>query len=48
MKRKASAHWKGDIKSGKGEISTQSTALKETHYSFNTRFAEGVGTNPGC
>jgi lipoyl-dependent peroxiredoxin len=46
MKRTASAHWNGDLKSGKGEITTQSTTLNQTQYSFNTRFAEGVGTNP--
>src|ERR1700752_4355306 len=31
---------------GKGEISTQSTILNNTQYSFKTRFADGVGTNP--
>lgn len=46
MKRIANAHWKGNLKEGKGEISTQSTVLNQTQYSFNTRFAEGVGTNP--
>ncbi len=46
MKRTASAHWSGNLKEGKGEISTQSTVLKQTQYSFNTRFADGVGTNP--
>ncbi|HWW39200.1 OsmC family peroxiredoxin [Pedobacter sp.] len=46
MKRTASAHWKGDIKNGKGEISTQSTTLKETQYSCKSRFEDGVGTNP--
>lgn len=46
MKRTASAHWNGDLKQGKGEISTQSTTLSKTQYSFNTRFADGVGTNP--
>lgn len=46
MKRTANAHWKGNLKEGKGELSTQSTVLNETQYSFNTRFAEGVGTNP--
>lgn len=46
MKRTASAHWKGDLKGGKGEISTQSSTLNQTQYSFNTRFADGVGTNP--
>jgi len=46
MKRTASAHWKGDLKAGKGEITTQSSTLNNTQYSFNTRFADGVGTNP--
>src|SRR5277367_22614 len=46
MKRKASAVWKGDLKSGKGGISTESGVLKETQYSFSTRFENGVGTNP--
>ena len=46
MKRTAIAHWNGDLKSGKGDISTQSTVLDKSQYSFNTRFADGVGTNP--
>ncbi len=46
MKRTASAHWDGDLKAGKGSLSTQSTVLNKTQYSFNTRFADGVGTNP--
>lgn len=46
MKRTASAHWKGDLKSGKGEITSQSTTLNNTQYSFKDRFADGVGTNP--
>lgn len=46
MKRTATAHWQGNLKEGKGEISTQSTVLNQTQYSFNTRFADGVGTNP--
>ena len=46
MKRKASAVWRGDLKSGKGSISTESGVLKETQYSFSTRFENGVGTNP--
>ena len=46
MNRTASAHWKGNLKEGKGEISTQSTTLKDTQYSFKTRFESGVGTNP--
>jgi osmotically inducible protein OsmC len=47
MKRTAKAHWKGTLKEGKGEISTQSNILKETNYSFKTRFDQGAsGTNP--
>ena len=46
MKRIGSAHWEGDLKAGKGNLSTQSTTLNKTQYSFNTRFADGVGTNP--
>ncbi|QEH42987.1 OsmC family protein [Chitinophaga sp. XS-30] len=46
MKRTANAHWNGNLKEGKGNISTQSTVLSQTQYSFNTRFADGVGTNP--
>ncbi len=46
MKRSANAHWSGDLKSGKGNISTGSGALSSTPYSFQTRFEEGKGTNP--
>jgi osmotically inducible protein OsmC len=46
MKRTAKAHWNGNLMDGKGEISTQSTILNNTQYSFKTRFADGVGTNP--
>lgn len=46
MKRKASAVWRGDLKSGRGTISSESGVLKETQYSFGTRFENGVGTNP--
>ncbi|MFD2145529.1 OsmC family protein [Mucilaginibacter antarcticus] len=46
MKRTANAHWNGTLNEGKGEISTQSTILNNTQYSFKTRFADGVGTNP--
>ena len=45
MRRKASALWTGG-KQGKGHLSTQSTVLNKSQYSFNSRFAEGVGTNP--
>ena len=46
MKRTAHAHWNGTLTEGKGEITTQSTTLNNTQYSFKTRFQEGVGTNP--
>ncbi|SHH77078.1 osmotically inducible protein OsmC [Chryseolinea serpens] len=46
MKRTAKAHWNGNLKQGKGEISSQSTVLNQTPYSFKTRFESGVGTNP--
>ena len=46
MKRIANAHWKGTLTDGAGTISSQSTVLNQTQYSFKTRFAEGVGTNP--
>lgn len=46
MKRSASAVWHGGIKGGKGSIATQSGVLEQAGYGFNTRFAEGPGTNP--
>ncbi|MCI0622348.1 MAG: OsmC family protein [Acidobacteria bacterium] len=46
MQRKASAQWQGDLKAGKGSISTESAVLSKTQYSFSTRFENGVGTNP--
>ena len=44
--RKASANWQGTGKDGKGTVSTQSTVLDQTPYSYKTRFEDGVGTNP--
>ena len=46
MIRKASAIWKGDLKSGKGTVSTETTTLKDVQYSFTSRFESGTGTNP--
>lgn len=46
MKRTATAVWQGSGKEGSGHLTTQSTVLSKTQYSFNSRFAEGVGTNP--
>lgn len=44
--KKGSAHWEGDIKHGKGYISSESGALKDQPYGFNTRFEGKAGTNP--
>ena len=46
MQRKGSAVWKGDLKTGKGTVSTESGVLTDTQYSFSTRFENGKGTNP--
>lgn len=46
MKRSASAVWQGDLKSGKGTVSTESGVLEAAQYSFTTRFENGRGTNP--
>jgi osmotically inducible protein OsmC len=46
MQRKASAVWKGDLKSGKGTVSSSSGVLSNTPYSFSTRFENAAGTNP--
>lgn len=46
MKKTASAIWEGGLKDGKGQISTESGALKNNPYGFNTRFEDTPGTNP--
>jgi osmotically inducible protein OsmC len=46
MKKTASAHWQGGIKDGKGTMSTESGALSEVPYGFNTRFEDQPGSNP--
>lgn len=46
MKKSASALWQGGLKDGKGRISTESGALKDQPYGFNTRFEGAPGTNP--
>jgi len=46
MKRKATAIWQGSGKEGKGHLSTQSSVLTNTQYSYTSRFEEGIGTNP--
>ena len=46
MKRSASAVWQGGLKDGKGTVSTESGVLKQSPYSFRTRFEGQPGTNP--
>lgn len=46
MKRNATAVWNGSGKEGNGVLSTQSGVLNKTQYSYNSRFADGIGTNP--
>ena len=46
MKRNASAVWHGNLKAGRGALSTESTVLRDAPYSFGTRFENGPGTNP--
>jgi osmotically inducible protein OsmC len=46
MKRNAKALWLGSGKEGHGHLTTQSTVLNKTQYSYKSRFEDGVGTNP--
>ena len=46
MKRTATAVWNGSGKEGSGNLTTQSSTLNKTQYSYKSRFEEGVGTNP--
>ncbi|KAA2316809.1 OsmC family peroxiredoxin [Pseudooceanicola sediminis] len=46
IKKTGSAKWSGGLKDGKGYVSTQSGALSDQPYGFNTRFEDGKGTNP--
>ncbi|XGC81988.1 OsmC family protein [Bdellovibrio bacteriovorus] len=46
MDRKASAIWRGNLKKGKGELTTESGALKNVPYTFSNRFEDVPGTNP--
>ncbi|TRW98465.1 OsmC family protein [Paracoccus sp. M683] len=46
MTKSGSAKWDGNLKQGKGLVSTQSGVLKDQPYGFNTRFEGGAGTNP--
>lgn len=49
MNRASTAVWNGDLKTGTGKLSTQSTALTELPYSFKSRTEDvhgHAGTNP--
>ncbi len=46
MERKATAVWQGDLRHGKGTLTTESKVLADTPYSFSTRFEGTPGTNP--
>ncbi|MFP4883601.1 OsmC family peroxiredoxin [Klebsiella pneumoniae] len=46
--KKGLARWEGDLKHGKGTVSTESGALSQQPYGFNTRFEGVKGTNPGA
>jgi osmotically inducible protein OsmC len=46
MKRNATAVWNGSGKEGNGHLSTQSGVLNKNQYSWSSRFADGIGTNP--
>ena len=49
MDRNAMAAWQGNLKEGKGSITSQSGALSGLPYSFKTRFEDEAGrsgTNP--
>ena len=46
IKKTASAHWAGDLKTGIGSISTETGVLRGAPYGFKARFEGGKGTNP--
>lgn len=46
INKTGSAKWTGSLKEGKGYVSTESGALNDQPYGFNTRFEDGAGTNP--
>ncbi|MHA6325631.1 OsmC family protein [Roseivivax sp. CAU 1753] len=46
IRKFGTAHWAGDLKSGKGQVSTESGVLDNTPYGFNTRFEDKPGSNP--
>ena len=47
IEKKASIHWDGAGKTGKGQVSTETGALKDYPYGFSSRFEDDrKGTNP--
>lgn len=46
MKKYTTAIWSGNVKEGNGYLISESKALDNTQYSYNSRFETGTGTNP--
>lgn len=46
IEKKASVHWEGPGKTGQGQVSTETGALRNNPYGVSARFADGKGTNP--
>jgi osmotically inducible protein OsmC len=46
IQRKATGTWRGDLRSGSGQIDSPSGVLNQTPFSFATRFENKPGTNP--
>jgi osmotically inducible protein OsmC len=46
IERTASGTWQGDLKTGRGTISATSGVLRDTPFSYATRFENARGTNP--
>ena len=46
IEKNASVHWEGPGKTGQGQVSTETGALKNNPYGVAARFADGKGTNP--
>jgi osmotically inducible protein OsmC len=44
--RKGSAEWWGDLKSGKGKLSSETGVLNNISYDAASRFETGITTNP--
>ncbi len=46
MIRSGSAVWKGNLREGNGTVSTESGVLRDSPYSFRSRFESEPATNP--